>query len=73
MTVENDGRTLLEQAEAAGLEPEFGCRMGICHTCDVPKLDGVTRDVRNGELDTGERDRIQPCVSVALGDVDLHC
>lgn len=68
---DNDGRTLLEQAEDAGLTPEFGCRMGICHTCDVPKLHGVTRDVRNDELDTGERDRIQPCVAVALGDVDL--
>ena len=69
---ENDGRTLLEQAEDAGLTPAFGCRMGVCHTCDVPKLHGVTRDVRNDELDTGERDKVQPCVSVALGDVDLH-
>ena len=72
VTVDNDGRTLLEQAEDAGLSPEFGCRMGICHTCDVPKLAGITRDVRNDELDTGERDRIQPCVAVALGDVELH-
>jgi ferredoxin-NADP reductase len=72
VTTDNDGRTLLEQAEDAGLAPESGCRMGICHTCDIPKLAGITRDVRNGELDTGERDKIQPCVSVALGDVDLH-
>lgn len=69
---DNDGRTLLEQAEDAGLSPAYGCRMGVCHTCDIPKLAGVTRDVRNDELDTGERDRIQPCVAVALGDVDLH-
>src|SRR5205823_804886 len=27
--VENSGATLLEQAESAGLTPEFGCRMGI--------------------------------------------
>lgn len=72
VTCANDGRTLLEQAEDAGLEPAFGCRMGVCHTCDVPKLHGVTRDVRNDELDAGERDKIQPCVAVALGDVDLH-
>ncbi|MGI8505971.1 MAG: ferredoxin reductase [Solirubrobacteraceae bacterium] len=32
--------TLLEQAEAAGLTPEFGCRMGICHTCNVPQGGG---------------------------------
>lgn len=72
VSVDNDGRTLLEQAEDAGLSPEFGCRMGVCHTCSVPKVAGVTEDVRNGEIDTGERDRIQPCVAVARGDVDLH-
>lgn len=72
VTCDNDGRTLLDQAEDAGLSPAYGCRMGVCHTCDVPKLDGVTRDVRNDELDTGERDKIQVCVAVALGDVDVH-
>ncbi len=72
VSVDNDGRTLLEQAEDAGLSPDSGCRMGVCHTCSVPKLAGATRDVRNDEVDTGQRDRIQPCVSVALGDVDLH-
>lgn len=69
--VDNDGRTLLAQAEDAGLAPDSGCRMGICHTCAVPKLAGITRDVRNDELDTGQRAKIQPCVAVALGDVDL--
>ncbi|MDT5257411.1 MAG: stearoyl-CoA 9-desaturase oxidoreductase, partial [Mycobacterium sp.] len=29
----DDGRSLLEQAESAGLTPQNGCRMGICHTC----------------------------------------
>lgn len=72
VAVRDDGRTLLEQAEAAGLSPASGCRMGVCHTCSVPKLAGVTRDVRNDELDTGQRDRIQPCVAIARGDVDLH-
>ena len=31
--VASDGRPLLIQAEAAGLAPLSGCRMGICHTC----------------------------------------
>ena len=31
--VANTGATLLEQAERAGLTPEFGCRMGICLSC----------------------------------------
>ena len=72
VSVDNDGRTILEQAEDAGLSPEFGCRMGVCHTCDVAKTAGITRDVRNDEVDTGQRDSIQPCVAVALGDVDVH-
>lgn len=71
VSIANDGRTLLEQAEAAGLSPDSGCRMGVCHTCAIPKLGGVTQDVRNDEIDTGQRARIQPCVSVALGDVEL--
>jgi ferredoxin-NADP reductase len=32
-TVANSGRTLLEQAEDAGLSPGYGCRMGICFSC----------------------------------------
>ncbi len=31
--VASDGTPLLLQAEAAGLTPLSGCRMGICHTC----------------------------------------
>ncbi len=33
LVVDNNGRPLLEQAEDAGLDPDHGCRMGICHTC----------------------------------------
>ena len=36
-TVANTGATLLEQAEAAGLTPAFGCRMGICFSCTATK------------------------------------
>ena len=32
-TAANTGASLLEQAEALGLKPEFGCRMGICFSC----------------------------------------
>ena len=46
----DDGRPLLEQAEAAGLTPESGCRMGICHSCTRRKTRGaVTQpDHRSG-------------------------
>jgi ferredoxin len=37
--------TLLEQAEAAGLSPDFGCRLGICHTCTCRKTAGPVRNL----------------------------
>lgn len=67
----NSGATLLDQAEAAGLKPESGCRMGICHACTCRKTSGTVRDTRTGALsDTGEED-IQLCVSVPVGTVTL--
>ncbi len=43
VTAENTGVSLLDQAEAAGLQPEFGCRMGICFSCTAVKRSGRTR------------------------------
>lgn len=67
----NDGRTLLEQAEAAGLSPEFGCRMGICHSCSARKTAGTVRNALTGELSSPESEDIRICVSVPAGDVEL--
>lgn len=70
-SVENSGATLLEQAEAAGLNPEYGCRMGICFTCTKVKTAGCTRNVRSGELHTEADEEIQLCISVPVGDVAI--
>ncbi|MBT0566693.1 ferredoxin reductase [Williamsia sp. CHRR-6] len=70
-TAANDGRTILEQAESAGLTPEFGCRMGICFSCTAPKKSGCTRNVLTGELDTDSDTHIQICVSAPVGDVEI--
>lgn len=67
----SDGRTLLEQAEAAGLHPDSGCRMGICMACKCTKTSGVVKNVLTGELSTEPNEDIQLCVSVPLGDVAL--
>ncbi|UVS77789.1 Stearoyl-CoA 9-desaturase electron transfer partner [Actinokineospora sp. UTMC 2448] len=67
----NSGRTLLEQAEAAGLTPEHGCRMGICFSCTSVKTAGRVRDVRSGETSTDPDEEIQLCVRVPVGDVTL--
>lgn len=66
----NNGATLLDQAEAAGLKPESGCRMGICHACTCRKLTGKVRDVRSGAISEGEED-IQICISVPVGTVTM--
>jgi ferredoxin-NADP reductase len=64
--------TLLEQAEAAGLSPEFGCRMGICHTCTCRKSAGAVQNLLTGEVSDEEDEDIQLCVSVPRGDVALQ-
>ena len=71
--VEASGTTapLLDQAEAAGLTPKSGCRMGICHTCTCRKLEGAVRDVRTGEISTAPDELIQICVNAPVGDVTL--
>jgi len=66
-----DKRSLLEQAEASGLNPKSGCRMGICQSCKCTKLEGVTRDLRTGELSTDSNVQIQICVSVPVGNVSI--
>ena len=67
--VENSGAPLLDQAEAAGLSPEFGCRMGICHTCSCRKTGGTVKNLSTGELSVTAEEDIQICVSAPVGDV----
>jgi stearoyl-CoA 9-desaturase NADPH oxidoreductase len=69
--VVDDGRSLLEQAESAGLTPQNGCRMGICHTCTRRKISGTVRSLTTGAVSTAPDEDIQICVSVPVGDVDL--
>jgi stearoyl-CoA 9-desaturase NADPH oxidoreductase len=67
----DDGRSLLEQAESAGLTPQNGCRMGICHTCTRRKTAGTVRNLVTGAVSTAPDEDVQICVSVPVGDVDL--
>jgi stearoyl-CoA 9-desaturase NADPH oxidoreductase len=69
--VVDDGRSLLEQAESAGLTPQNGCRMGICHTCTRRKTSGTVRNLTTGAVSTGPDEDVQICVSVPVGDVEL--
>ncbi len=69
----NTGASLLEQAEAIGLRPEFGCRMGICFSCTSRKTEGTVRNVITGAESALPDEDIQICVSAPVGDcaVDL--
>lgn len=67
----DSGRPLLEQAEAAGLTPRSGCRMGICHTCTRRKHSGVVRNLSTGAISVADDCDVQICVSVPVGDVEI--
>ena len=67
-----DGSTpLLRVAEDAGLNPPHGCRMGICHTCDVPLISGQVRELRTGEILSEAGTLVQTCICAAAGDCEL--
>jgi len=69
VSAEADGSSLLEQAEAAGLSPVSGCRMGICLTCKCTLESGVVRDTLTGEIGGTPGEEIRICVSAPVGDV----
>ncbi|MBE1547534.1 ferredoxin-NADP reductase [Mycobacterium sp. OAS707] len=71
VAVTDDGRPLLEQAESAGLTPESGCRMGICHSCTRRKTRGAVKNLITGAVSSAEQEDVQICVSVPVGDVDI--
>lgn len=68
---DNSGETILQQAEAAGLTPEFGCRMGVCNTCATRKNHGAVRHVISGEVSANTDETIKICVNVPVGDVNV--
>ncbi|KIU15632.1 ferredoxin reductase [Mycolicibacterium llatzerense] len=67
----DDGRSILEQAEAAGLNPTSGCRMGICHTCTRTKISGPVKNLITGAVSTAPDEIIEICVTAPCGDVQI--
>ncbi len=69
---ECDGGTpILEAGEEAGLQLDFGCRMGICHTCVGRLRSGKVRDLRTGEI-SEEGETVRICITAPEGDVALE-
>ncbi|CAK9061670.1 NADPH oxidoreductase (Stearoyl-CoA 9-desaturase electron transfer partner) [Durusdinium trenchii] len=65
------GVPLLESLEAAGLQPEHGCRMGVCNTCVCNKRDGSTEHVHSARRDD-EAGPVRLCVSAPRSDITLE-
>lgn len=67
----SSGQSLLEAAEAAGLEPRYGCRRGICRSCQCRKLSGSVTNLLTGLPSGGGEELIQLCISSPLSAVEL--
>src|SRR3990167_1502193 len=67
----NNQHSLLEQAEAHGLQPAHGCRQGICASCTCTLLSGTVRDLRSGLLFSEPGQAIRLCVSAPHSDVEI--
>ncbi|MGB0954967.1 MAG: ferredoxin reductase [Panacagrimonas sp.] len=62
---------LLEQAERAGLNPAYGCRIGICQSCRCKKVSGQVKNLLTGEVSAEANESIQLCISAAQSEVEL--
>lgn len=66
------GLSLLQEAEAAGLNPQHGCRIGICQTCKCVKRSGAVRNLLSGAVSTEPNEHIQLCISAAVSEISLE-
>ena len=67
-----DAGSLLELAESRGLNPRYGCRMGICQECRCHVEQGTVRDLRNDQVRQVRDETVQLCVHAAAGDVHIN-
>jgi stearoyl-CoA 9-desaturase NADPH oxidoreductase len=68
----SSGASLLDQAEALGLKPESGCRMGICFSCVTTKSEGTVKNILTGEENSLPDEDIRICVSAPVGDCTIN-
>ena len=65
------GQSLLDGAEAAGLQPRFGCRRGICRTCQCRKLSGTVLNQLTGQVSAPGEELIQLCITTPQSALEL--
>lgn len=71
MFTARSGQSLLEAAEVAGLKPRFGCRRGICMSCQCRKRSGTVKNLLTGQLSSPGDELIQLCISTPQSAVEL--
>ena len=67
-----NGQSLLDAAEQSGLKPAFGCRRGICMSCQCRKTSGIVRNQLTQTDSSDSEEWIQLCISTPLSDVHLE-
>jgi ferredoxin-NADP reductase len=65
------GQSILVGGEEAGASLQFGCRMGICHTCVGRLQDGAVRDLRTGAVENASGQMIRVCINAPEGHVEI--
>lgn len=65
------GQSLLDAAEATGLQPRFGCRRGICRTCQCRKQSGTVLNLLTGQISGPGDELIQLCISTPHSAIEL--
>ena len=65
------GQSLLDGADAAGLQPKGGCRRGICRTCQCKKMSGTVTNLLTGQVSGPGEELIQLCISTPQSAVEL--
>jgi ferredoxin-NADP reductase len=64
--------TILEQMEANGLHPKYGCRMGLCKQCSCTKNKGIVFNKLTNTYSEATTETIQICVSIPIGEVEIN-
>jgi stearoyl-CoA 9-desaturase NADPH oxidoreductase len=65
------GQSLLLAAEAAGMSPRHGCRIGICRTCQCRLGSGSVENLLTGEISKEPGQWVQLCISAARSPLTL--
>lgn len=56
-------KSLLQLAQESGLNPTYGCGIGVCHQCICKKQSGQVRNIKTGKLSDKGPEEIQLCIS----------